>query len=64
MKDLISVICLNFMHRVVREHCAIRIKHGFVYGGHSWGRVIQNSFMFLGGQEENVSNKENRAVTL
>ena len=27
-------------------------------GGHSWG-VIQKNLMSLGGQEENVSSKEN-----
>ena len=46
---------------MVREHCAIWLKHVFVYGVTvgGGGGVIQNSLMSLGGQEENVSNKEN-----
>ena len=41
-----------------RKNCAIRQNTFYWGGGHSWG-VIQKNSMSLGGQEENVSSKEN-----
>ena len=57
MKDLVSVICLDFMHRGKGALCYLTqtrfcLWGVTVVGGHSCGGgVIQNSLMSLGSQE-------------
>ena len=52
MKDLMPVICLNFMRRGEEQYAFLFM------GSHSGRGFIQNNLMSLGVQEENVSNKE------
>ena len=55
---LLSMICLNFMRRGDGALCYLAQTLFYLSRVTVWG-VIQNSLMSLGGQEENVSNKEN-----
>ena len=52
MKDLMSVICLDFMHRGEGALCYLAQTRFCLWGVTVAGEgVIQNSLMSLGGQE-------------
>ena len=53
MKDLMPVICLNFMRRGEGAVCFL------VYGESQWKGVHSKHFNVFGGSGKNVSNKEN-----
>ena len=52
MKNLMSVICLNFMYRGEESLCYLAQTLLFMGVTVRMGEVIQNSLMSLGGQEE------------